>query len=89
MLLYLGLYPRTVCQADPVLVCAQTRPNAATFSQHVLLTLKIEGPAPLSCFHTVPSVGWKYPGALQFSLSKTYLTALITTSQRSLHVSLS
>lgn len=89
MFLYLGLYPRTVCQADPVLVCAQTRPNAATFSQHVLLTLKIEGPAPLSCFHTVPSVGWKYPGALQFSLSKTYLTALITTSQRSLHVSLS
>ena len=54
MFLYLGLYPRTVCQADPVLVCAQTRPNAATFSQHVLLILKIEGPAPLSFFHTVP-----------------------------------
>ena len=71
MFLYLGLYPRTVCQADPVLVCAQTRPNAATFSQHVLLTLKIEGPAPLSYFHTVSSVGWEYPGALEFSLSKT------------------
>lgn len=53
----LDLHLGTVCQAAPSLVCGQAGPKADKFSQHVLVTLRLE---------RTPKIQYLYPQAVPF-----------------------
>jgi hypothetical protein len=63
-LLCLGLHPRTVSHVAPSLACGYSDPVAATFSQHALVTIRLERHKYVAYAHPVHYLVWEYLVAL-------------------------